>query len=479
MTTIQGRLKDSLPTILLLLLVLFFSSFILLWRLGENHLIEFDEAIYAVIAKNIVKSGDFLRLTLRGDVPWLDKPPLYFWLSALSIKLLGPGALAVQLPSALFGLGTTILTYLFGKTLFGKRVGFIAAMVLASTVGFLYYSRLGMVDSTLTFFMLGTIFFFWLGRSSPKFFLTMGLFLGFGLMTKNLIAFLSLLSIFVFILLDTKDVRQRYVNKMFFYGLIVAAAIALPWHLYMLAVYKKTFWDVYFVYHSFSRINKVIEDESAPLFWYLKVIRTQFRIWYLFLYPTIFWSLGMALKKDRRVLLLLTQSLVIFTVFTLSASKLIWFILPVYPTLALLTAVFLEKLFKMSFGEKRLFILPVLIFSLAAFYTFRKIDKIIPPDFSRDLVRGVLASDKINPEKSIIVLSGDFYTASFYNDGGTVLSISAKELKMVARDFEPVFILIPNRLREKELGLAGQLKKVGEFDSYVLLEKGQERETRN
>lgn len=471
MITIQGRLKDSLPAVLLLIIVLFFSSFILLWRLGENHLIEFDEAIYAVIAQNIVKSGDFLRLTLRGDVPWLDKPPLYIWLSAISIKLFGPSSLSVRIPSALFGIGTIILTYLFGKILFGKWVGFIAAMVLASTIGFVYYSRLGMTDSALTFFMLGTIFFFWLGRSSPKFFLAMGLFLGFGLMAKNLIPLLSLLSIFLFIISDSGEEKKRYLNRTLLLGLGIGVIVALPWHLYMLAVYKKTFWDVYFVYHSFNRINQVIENETAPFFWYLKVIRTQFRIWYLLLYPTIFWSLGMVLRKERRVLLPFTQSLIIFTVFTISASKLIWFILPIYPTLSLLTAVFLEKLFKMSFGEKHLFILPMLIFSLATFYTFKNIDKIVPPDFSRDLVRGIRASDKINPEKALIVLSGDFYTASFYNRGGTILSISAKELKMVARDFEPVFILVPNRLREEEPGLVDQLKKVGGFNSYVLLEK--------
>lgn len=213
-------------TLVYLVITILFSAIFFLWDLGKNGLIEFDEGIYAVVSKNLVLSGDPLRLTLRGDVPWFDKPPLYFWLSALSMKVLGFSSLAPRIPSAFFGIGTVITTFLIGKMLFNNQIGFMAALILSSTIGFLYYGRLGMVDVTLTFFLATTVLFLLAGRIYPKAFLWMGVSLGLAFLTKNLIALLILPPIVFYIFLDwSGGGKKKYLNRFFFSALLIASSI--------------------------------------------------------------------------------------------------------------------------------------------------------------------------------------------------------------------------------------------------------------
>lgn len=441
-----SRLKTH-GDLLAFFLSLSFAAFFFLWRLGENHLIEFDEAIYAVIAKNISQGGDWLTLTLRGSIPWFDKPPLYFWLSALSLKIFGLNSLPPRLPSALFGIGTVALTFLFGRALFNRRVGLLAALILSSTVGFLYYGRLGMVDVALSFFLVGAALFFWRGQTAPRNYLVMGLFLGLGLLTKNLLVLLVLPAMLLVIIQSFVRQPRRAPPPLFWVGLLVALAVALPWHLYMFGRYGQPFLDTYFLYHTFSRLNQSLEGESAPLFWYLTVIRTQFRLWYLFLYPALLWGIFRVIgrKNYKAFVFLLTVLAAVFLTFTFAQSKLIWFIIPIYPFLALLIAAFLDEILPTTIDRFQ----PVLLALFAGaviFYNFKNLDKIISPDFTKDLVAGVTATDQINTTKPLFVLSPDFYVADFYNRRGEVLSTQPSQLVEMARGFRPSFFLVPEKV---------------------------------
>lgn len=440
------------------------------WQLGKSHLIEFDEGIYAVIAKNIVLSGDLLKLNLNLAVPWLDKPPLYFWLSALVMKLFGFTTLAARLPSALFGLGTVFLTFLLGRKLFNLRTGFISALVLASTVGFLYYSRLGMVDVTLTFFLTGAILFFYLGLSQPRYFFLMGLFLGLGLMTKNFIGLLDYLVIFLYFVFSRSwKSFAPAAKKIFLRGIVISLLVALPWHLYMLFRYGRTFFDVYFFYHTFSRVGQVIEGESAPLFWYVTVIRTQFRIWFGFLLTGLIWAFWKLKGKDGRFLLPILTTSIIFVGFSLSQSKLIWFILPIYPSLSLIVGSFLGSIADALRPKTRNFFL-LLILIIAIYYPWRRFDIISPVDFNNDFVQALVRSDEINPQKQLVV-SGNFYVADYYNRGGQVSNSPIEEIKNLIIFSRDKFLLVTSKELPKDLDLNKYAQSLNHFGDYLLIEK--------
>ena len=171
--------------------------FLIFLGLGGTHLIPWDEAIYAEIAKNIFTTGDYFTLHWWPDELWFEKPPLYMWLVSGLMHLIGVNEWAVRLPSAIFGLGTALTVYLFGKRLYNKTVGFLSAFVLLTTFQFLYYARTGMLDVTLTFFTTLSIYFYWLAQEylQKRFWLIAGGLLGFAVMTKGAVG--CLLIVFI------------------------------------------------------------------------------------------------------------------------------------------------------------------------------------------------------------------------------------------------------------------------------------------
>ncbi|MBI3443621.1 glycosyltransferase family 39 protein [Candidatus Woesebacteria bacterium] len=137
--------------ILILLAPLFF------YNLGGYSLVDFDEAWYGEISRNILAGGNPFILTFN-DKSYLDHPPLGFILMAASQLLFGSNEFGVRFPSALLGFGSVILTYLVARTLFGNVVGMSSMLVLTSSVWFILRSRQGDLDTILLFFYLLTIY---------------------------------------------------------------------------------------------------------------------------------------------------------------------------------------------------------------------------------------------------------------------------------------------------------------------------------
>src|SRR5829696_9251890 len=81
-----------------------------------------DEGLHAAIAQEMVKRGDYVTPTFLGE-PFLDKPILFFWAEALSLRVFGDNETAVRLPPLLFGLAGMLSVSLLGGALFGQASG--------------------------------------------------------------------------------------------------------------------------------------------------------------------------------------------------------------------------------------------------------------------------------------------------------------------------------------------------------------------
>ena len=90
-----------------------------------------DSALYASIAKEMLKNRDFLDLTFDG-MDWLDKPHFQFWITVLSYKVLGISAFAYKLPAILFSFLALFYTYRFTRELYGRDTALFALLVLAT-----------------------------------------------------------------------------------------------------------------------------------------------------------------------------------------------------------------------------------------------------------------------------------------------------------------------------------------------------------
>ena len=144
-STLQ-RLDQSCLGFLVLCCILFF------YRLGVPGLTDPDEGRYAEIAREMLVLKDYLTPHLNF-LPYLEKPPLVYWLTAVSLSLGGLNEWAARAIPALSALGGVLAVYWLTAKLWGSRTAFLAGMVTATSSGYFLLSHLLTLDMSLTCFM--------------------------------------------------------------------------------------------------------------------------------------------------------------------------------------------------------------------------------------------------------------------------------------------------------------------------------------
>src|SRR5260370_1622924 len=150
-STIIGGMPPAPSRHLQLAVLLLVALPFLFVKLGLP-LLDPDEGLYASIAQEMLTRGDWVIPHING-LPYLEKPPLYFWLTALTFRVVGPTEWAVRLWSALATLRTVLLTWRIGRRLYGDRAGLLAGLMLATVVGNALYVRKASTDQLFIFYL--------------------------------------------------------------------------------------------------------------------------------------------------------------------------------------------------------------------------------------------------------------------------------------------------------------------------------------
>lgn len=332
------------------------------YRLGEGSLYDWDEAIYAQAAREMLLSNVWGTLSWDGS-PFFHKPPLYFWLTALSYDILGVDEFAARLWPASFGFGVVVLTFFLGVRLHSWPAGAGAAVLLlivdqhyySQWWNFLSLTRTAMLDIPLTFWVTLTCVLVWEAERRPWLLALTGIPLGLAVMTKAWPGLLAALIPFVYQCGAGRLGQEHRSGRMAYWGVagLLAGVLILPWHLWEHALYGALFWREYGGSNLMGRVFEVVEEHlGGPLF-YLDVIRQGFSIWGFLGAPAYLWTLWRGLGQgDRRALLLLSWITVPLLLFSLAQTKLGWYIALVYPPVALMLAVALAQLLtaRVAFG---------------------------------------------------------------------------------------------------------------------------------
>ena len=136
----------------LFLIVIAAAAIVLFYRLGDPALKNWDESIYAEVAKEILQSRDWLTLHWQ-HTNWFEKPPLTFWIMAGFFRVFGVSEYSARAVSALAGVGLVAVVYGIGKRQRGPVCGLIAALILLTTFQFVQMSRLVNTDVLVVVFM--------------------------------------------------------------------------------------------------------------------------------------------------------------------------------------------------------------------------------------------------------------------------------------------------------------------------------------
>ena len=196
------------------------------------------DAVQAQIARNMLVSGDWVTPRLDGVV-YLEKPPLIYWLMAVSYKIFGVHDWAARIPVVLASLALCLVTTSFGIWAFGRRAGFYAGLCAATCVGLFLFTRILIPDVMLT---LTTTLAMWAflralnedGREAhPRLWaFVFAASLGVGLLLKSLIAVLFPVAAGIIYLFFTRQLFSVRTWKKLrpLSGTIVVLLIAAPWH---------------------------------------------------------------------------------------------------------------------------------------------------------------------------------------------------------------------------------------------------------
>lgn len=444
--------KSNLLQLAFVLLVLFFLTF----NINNYPLADYDEATYAKVTIDTIKSGDLLTLKYNNN-PWFEKPPLYFWISTFFVNVLGEKEISFRLGSILMTLISLIFVGKIASKTTSTKFSFIAAqMILVTTSIFYFYSRETRMDNGIVLMMLVSIFLFLKGTKEEKYLWGILPAISIGLMFKNII---SLLTIPIILIYSFFYKEWRWVkNKYFWKGLIPSAIIIIPWHLIQTIRYGASFWESYLGYHVIERAFSNITGSTDHFYYIIGLWKynTPWTILTILILITAFILLNKKVEIIKRKTLAPLFSFMFFVIiFSFAKTRLIPYILPSLPFLALFITESSENLFLKFKKEKLLpfFFIPLTL--LGGYYSLVTLSEKYEPLYFEEKEIGITLKSA-NIYKDPIYLLDFSYVESFKYYSKADVEIIKLEDKEKTID-SPFFMIIPTYMSKYFIDEKGNL----------------------
>ncbi|RQR28469.1 glycosyltransferase family 39 protein [Burkholderia sp. Bp9143] len=366
MNDTPSRLPLNRITLVLLLVALAIVWFA---PLGLRHLIPSDEGRYAEMAREMFVTGDWITPRYNG-YKYFEKPPLQTWLNALTFAWFGIGEWQARLYTALASFAGVLLVGFTGARLFNPLSGLLAAVVLACSPYWNLMGHFNALDMGLAFWMTLSLCSLLLAQRPG---LQAGAVRGwmwacwaamaFAVLSKGLVGLIlpgAVLVLYTLIARDWALWKRLYLVS----GLVIFFAIVTPWFV-LVQQRNPEFFNFFFIVQQFRRYLTPEQNRPGPLYYFVPVLLVGFLPWL-----SVAWqSLRHALRMPRQpngfspMLVLLIWSAFIFLFFSASHSKLISYVLPVAPALALMIGAYLPL---MSADRFRRHLLGYLVFIVVA-----------------------------------------------------------------------------------------------------------------
>ena len=333
---------------------------LMIFGLGMYGLYEPHESYFAMVGREMVLRGDWITPYLNG-APYLNEPPLMYWLIAISTSIFGNTEFAVRLPVAIAGWLGVILVWRWSRDLWGIDASRIAVLMISVTFGWFIFTHQVLIDIVLATLILASNYLFWKFLSNPKSWLYLFsccFCLGLGLLAKGLIAVFIPVTIWLIIgAINYKFSNFSYIKLVS--GLLLIIAVVIPW---FIAVEKANPGFIrYFIIneHLYNLLDKPFfpdyEVDKTSIKVYLGLTIIWCFPWILFL-PAIIQNTWEKLtqkysrenvtedkKYNNAILLLILAFFLPILIFIPVHSRLIHHSLPAIPPLIILCAGFYSE----------------------------------------------------------------------------------------------------------------------------------------
>jgi 4-amino-4-deoxy-L-arabinose transferase-like glycosyltransferase len=335
------------------LLLLLVTAALTLPNLGGPSLWDIDEGNNSEAAREMLESRNLVVPTFNYELR-VDKPALLYWLQIGAYEVLGVNELSARLPSAMAALVAVLAAYELGRRMFGAAAGLLTGLILASTPAFCAAAHFANPDALLNACTILTFLCFWQTVSVPgrMRFVLLGACMGLAVLAKGPVGLILPFTVGSLYLLWNRQ-WHRLRDLRLLWGCLAFVLVAGPWYAWVGVETKAEFLSGFWTKHHWERFWTPLEHHNGPMYYYGFVLVLGLLPWSVFLGPTL-WYGAKALwrSKDEASAgaetelaasrLLWCWIAVYLVFFSLAATKLPNYILPVYAPLAILTARYLD-----------------------------------------------------------------------------------------------------------------------------------------
>jgi 4-amino-4-deoxy-L-arabinose transferase-like glycosyltransferase len=294
-----------------------------------------DEGLHAAIAQEMVRSGDYVTPRFLGE-PFLDKPILFFWSEALSLRVFGMNEAAVRIPPLAFGVFGMVAVALLGRRLFGETTGIIAGIAYGTMLLPLGVSLVAVHDVAVAPFMCLAIDCLVASAARPRigraatYIIAIGACLGLSILTKGLVAVAFTGLFAVCYATARRNTIVRLAIALAIAG-VIALLVAAPWYIAMERAHPG-YLHYYFVERHFQGYLTSTQRHAGRQWWYYVPIVIGGSL------PWTGYLVGAArrARADRLRLVVWAWLAAGFVFLSAGESKLVTYALPLFPALAIL-----------------------------------------------------------------------------------------------------------------------------------------------
>lgn len=440
--------------------------------LNEYPLTDKTEARYAEIARIMLVTGDWITPRLEPEVPFWGKPPLSFWLTAISLSVFGMNEFAARLPSFLLIVATGWLIFLLGSNRDSQLEGLIATTIFFTSGVVFISAGMVMTDPSLLFSVTLAMTAFWLAMKDKGKFWGYLFFLGLaiGLLAKGPLAFILVLTPLFIWVVWTQAWQKVWSNLPWFGGVLLLLGLSLPW--YILAEIKTPGFLQYFIIG--EHFYRFIDSGWQGDLYGGAHAHPRGSIWIYFLVAGLPWSLP-AIKAvylwlfkstasfaaDEWKVFVLVWAVMPLIFFSFTSNILPTYILPAIPAFSLILANQYQGNSSTAIHRAG-WVLPIFIIILGILFSDRlngRSQKQVVSDFSL-----------LNSSHSrLTYLYSMPYSASFYSNGNAELIASIQKINTSLNNHEDrIYVIKRNKLPRIDISTLIRFKQVNEYPRWIM-----------
>lgn len=324
-------------------MALLFLFAVLVYFVGNASMVITDpvESNYVETAKEMMASGDLFSPRIYGNY-WYDKPVFFYWELIAAFSLFGQTSFAARFFPALLSLVSLFLTYFFGRRLYGERIGWLAALIMGTSVELWYIGHAVITDTTLFVSLNGMLIAFYLGYTERRvrwyylaFFLA-----GIAVLTKGPIG-LCLPGLIILLFLAWERRLRELLSWHILAGFALFFAVTAFWYYPMVQLHGSDFISKFLGVHNVLRATVSEHPRDNVWYFYILVYLAGLFPWSLASLPAALkrlWRRDVHLPRSSDLRFLVLWAVTVFVVFQCFATKYVTYTMPYLLPVSLLLA---------------------------------------------------------------------------------------------------------------------------------------------